>query len=277
MKEHDIPVVRRDTGGGAVYVDSGAVNICYLMKDHGQFGDFKRAYEPAIKALKTLGASSVEMRERNDLVIDGKKVSGAAMTIVNGRIYGGYSLLLDVDFDAMEKVLNPNRKKIESKGIKTVRSRVGDIRSHLSEDYRHITTDQFKDLMVCQLLHIDHIDQAKRYHLTEKDWAAIDALADEKYKNWDWNYGNSPQYSYHRDARFPSGTYDFHLEIEKGIITNCRIYGDFFSSKDISDIENLLIGCPMKEELVLEKLSTLSLEDYFGQTSPEEIKAVLFS
>lgn len=77
-------------------------------------------------------------------------------------------------------------------------------------------------------------------------------------------------------ARFPSGTYDFHLEIEKGIITNCRIYGDFFSSKDISDIENLLIGCPMKEELVLEKLSTVSLEDYFGQTSPEEIKAVLF-
>ncbi|HFI4807481.1 TPA: lipoate--protein ligase [Streptococcus agalactiae] len=277
LKEHDIPVVRRDTGEGAVYVDSGAVNICYLMKDHGQFGDFKRAYEPAIKALKTLGASSVEMRGRNDLVIDGKKVSGAAMTIVNGRIYGGYSLLLDVDFDAMEKVLNPNRKKIESKGIKSVRSRVGDIRSHLSEDYRHITTDQFKDLMVCQLLHIDHIDQAKRYHLTEKDWAAIDALADEKYKNWDWNYGNSPQYSYHRDARFPSGTYDFHLEIEKGIITNCRIYGDFFSSKDISDIENLLIGCPMKEELVLEKLSTLSLEDYFGQTSPEEIKAVLFS
>lgn len=183
LKEHDIPVVRRDTGGGAVYVDSGAVNICYLMKDHGQFGDFKRAYEPAIKALKTLGASSVEMRGRNDLVIDGKKVSGAAMTIVNGRIYGGYSLLLDVDFDAMEKVLNPNRKKIESKGIKSVRSRVGDIRSHLSEDYRHITTDQFKDLMVCQLLHIDHIDQAKRYHLTEKDWAAIDALADEKYKN----------------------------------------------------------------------------------------------
>lgn len=89
LKEHHIPVVRRDTGGGAVYVDSGAVNICYLINDNGIFGDFKRTYQPAIEALHHLGATEVEMSGRNDLVIDGKKVSGAAMTIANGRVYGG--------------------------------------------------------------------------------------------------------------------------------------------------------------------------------------------
>lgn len=115
LKEHHIPVVRRDTGGGAVYVDSGAVNICYLINDNGIFGDFKRTYQPAIEALHHLGATGVEMTGRNDLVIDGKKVSGAAMTIANGRVYGGYSLLLDVDFEAMEKVLNPNRKKLNQR------------------------------------------------------------------------------------------------------------------------------------------------------------------
>lgn len=115
LKEHHIPVVRRDTGGGAVYVDSGAVNICYLINDNGVFGDFKRTYQPAIEALHHLGVTGVEMTGRNDLVIDGKKVSGAAMTIANGRVYGGYSLLLDVDFEAMEKVLNPNRKKLNQR------------------------------------------------------------------------------------------------------------------------------------------------------------------
>ncbi|WP_025729169.1 lipoate--protein ligase [Atopobacter phocae] len=277
LKEHHIPVVRRDTGGGAVYVDSGAVNICYLINDNGIFGDFKRAYEPAVKALHHLGATSVEMTGRNDLVANGKKVSGAAMTIANGRVYGGYSLLLDVDFDEMEKVLNPNRKKIESKGIKSVRSRVGNIREHLAPEYQEVTVDEFKDLMVCQLLDIEHIDQAKRYDLTEEDWQKIDELTESKYKNWEWNYGNSPQYSYHRDARFAGGTIDIHLSIEKGRIEACRIYGDFFGKADIHDVEKALIGTKMEKEDVLSALTPLDLPIYFGSITKEELVELIFS
>ncbi|WP_161942606.1 biotin/lipoate A/B protein ligase family protein, partial [Streptococcus suis] len=81
LKENNILLVRRDTGGGAIYVDKGSVNVCYLIQDNGIFGDFKRAYQPAIKALHELGAVEVEQTGRNDLVIEGKKVSGAAMTI----------------------------------------------------------------------------------------------------------------------------------------------------------------------------------------------------
>lgn len=277
LKEHNIPVVRRDTGGGAVYVDSGAVNVCYLIRDNGIFGDFKRTYEPAVKALHELGATGVEHTGRNDLTVEGKKVSGAAMTISNGRVYGGFSLLLDVNFDAMEKVLNPNRKKIESKGIKSVRSRVGSLREYFSPEYKNITTDEFKNIMTCKLLQIDSIDQAKRYELTEKDWQAIDKLTEEKYKNWEWNYGNSPQYSYQRDGRFSVGTIDIHLDVQQGRINACRIYGDFFGRENTSAVEELLIGSRMIQEEVLEKLSSIDLSPYFGAVTAQELTDLIFS
>lgn len=277
LKAHQIPVVRRDTGGGAVYVDSGAVNICYLIQDNGIFGDFERTYAPAIAALKNLGVAGVEKSGRNDLLIEGKKVSGAAMTISNGRVYGGYSLLLDVDYEAMDQVLNPNRKKIESKGIKSVRSRVGSIRPYLKPELQDLTTDEFKNLMVCQLLGLEHIDQAKRYELTEEDWAAIDQLTASKYKNWDWTYGNAPQYSYQRDGRFAGGTIDIHLDIDKSRIKACRIYGDFFGKGDVAQVETALLGCRMEEEDILEVLTSLDLPHYFGQITAEDLTNLIFS
>lgn len=277
LDENNILLVRRDTGGGAVYVDSGAVNICYLMADNGIFGDFKRAYEPARAALHSLGVTEVEQRGRNDLLIEGKKVSGSAMTISNGRVYGGYSLLLDVDFEAMDKVLNPNRKKLASKGIASVRSRVGQIRDYLAPEFAQVTTHEFKDLMVCRLLGLNHIDEAKRYVLTADDWAGIDRLVADKYKNWEWNYGNSPQYSYQRDGRFACGTIDIHLEIEKSRIANCRIYGDFFGKADIAELENSLIGTRMIAEEVEAVLASQDLTSYFGQVTSQELTDLIFS
>ncbi|WP_156285765.1 lipoate--protein ligase [Oceanivirga salmonicida] len=277
LKENNIPVVRRDTGGGAIYVDSGSVNICYLINDNGVFGDFKRTYKPALEALHSLGATEAIMSGRNDLTIEGKKISGAAMTIVNNRVYGGYSLLLDVNYDAMEKVLSPNIKKIESKGIKSVRSRVGSIREYLSDEYKNITVEEFKNEMVCRLLGIKSINEAKRYELTEQDWIGIEKLADEKYKNWEWNYGNSPQYSYHRDARFKGGTIDIHLEIEKGRISACRIYGDFFGRADIADIEKALVGTKMQREDVYNELLKFDLKSYFGLIELDELVDLIFS
>ncbi len=147
IDKHSIQVVCRDTGGGAVYVDKGAVNMCCILEqDTSIYGDFQRFYQPAIKALHTLGATDVVQSGRNDLTLNGK-VSGAAMTLMNNRIYGGYSLLLDVNYEAMDKVLKPNRKKIASKGIKSVRARVGHLREALDEKYRDITIEEFKNLM----------------------------------------------------------------------------------------------------------------------------------
>lgn len=169
------------------------------------------------------------------------------------------------------------RKKIESKGIKSVKSRVGTIRPYLAKEYQTVTTEEFKNLMTCKLLGIDSIDQAKRYELTAKDWAAIDQLVRDKYKNWEWNYGNSPQYSYRRDGRFTGGTVEIHLEVEKGRIAKCRIYGDFFAKGNINEVEAKLIGTRLLEEDLLAALADLDMEHYFGKISAEELVDLILS
>ena len=278
MKANDITLVRRDTGGGTVFLDEGAVNICLIMSgDNNIYGNFKKFYEPAVNILKDLGVAKVEQTGRNDLVVDGKKVSGAAMTIVNGKIYGGYTLLLDVNYDAIVNVLTPNRKKIESKGIDSVKSRVTSLREYLNEEYRNLSVVDFKDLYLCRLFDCERIEDIKRYELTEADWCEIDHLLCEKYQNWDWNYGKSPRYNYNRDARLGVGTVEFNLEVETGRITKAKIYGDFFGKGNVSDVEERLIGVRVKEEDLLEVLEGIDLAHYFGKVEARELVELILS
>lgn len=278
LDDNGIILMRRETGGGAILVDDGAVNICFLVsEDSGVYGDYKKMYEPVIRALKNLGVKNIEQSGRNDLVIDGKKVSGAAMTLTKGRVYGGFSLLLDINPEAMVQGLNPNRKKIESKGIKSIRSRVTTIREHLAPEYKDVTTPEFKDLMIKELLSLKDIDEAKRYELTGADWQAIDKLVEEKYKNWDWNYGKSPQYSYNRDARLTPGTVEVSLDIKAGKIRSCSIFGDFFGQGDIKDVEDALIGIRVERSELESVLETLDLSHYFGKIEPRELVNLILS
>ena len=221
--------------------------------------------------------SKVEQTGRNDLVVDGKKVSGAAMTLVNGKIYGGYTLLLDVNYEAMVNVLTPNRKKIESKGIDSVRSRVTSLREYLDEEYRNLSVVEFKDLYLCRLFNCERLEDIKRYELTEEDWREIDELLAKKYKNWDWNYGKSPKYNYNRDARLGIGTVEFNLEVEAGRITKAKISGDFFGKGNVADVEEKLIGVRVKEEDLLEVLESIDLAHYFGKVEAQELVDLILS
>lgn len=270
MDEHDIKIIRRETGGGAIYLDDRNMSFCFLFdNDPTIFGNYAKLYEPAIQALKKLGVEHVEQQGRNDLVLDGKKISGAAMTLQNGRVYAGYSLLLDPNYEAMVAVLNPNQKKIESHGIQSVRSRVGTIRPHLDQAYQHMTVWDFSDYMMCQLLGIDDMSQAKRYELTKEDWAAIDQMAAEKYNNWDWNYGRFKQFEYKVTERFPVGTISIGLSIEHAKISSIQITGDFFGTKDIKEVEKALIGTRLRKDDLLEVLDSLDIKHYFGDITKE--------
>ncbi|GAA3731941.1 lipoate--protein ligase [Salinicoccus jeotgali] len=278
MDEHNIQMLRRDTGGGAVYLDDRNMSFCFLFNgDNNIYNNYGKLYEPAIKALEKLGVENLAQRGRNDLTIDGKKISGAAMTLENGRIYAGYSLLLDPNYEAMVAALNPNQKKIQSHGIKSVRSRVDAIRPHLSSEYQSMTVWEFTDHMICELLDIDHIDQAKRYVLTEDDWDHIDRLAAEKYSNWDWTYGRFQHFEYEVSERFPIGTISFGLSVDHARITDIQITGDFFGKKDVGEIEEALVGVRLRKDDLLQALEGFHITDYFGDITPEALVNVILS
>lgn len=199
------------------------------------------------------------------------------MTVHNGRVYAGFSLLLDPNFERMVLALSPNQKKISSHGIQSIRSRVGSLRPYLAPEHQDISVSDFTDYMICHLVGVSSIEEAKRYELTAEDWATIDKLAAEKYNNWDWNYGRFKEFEYQLTERFPVGTVSIGIQVEHGKIADMQIGGDFFATKDIQDVEKLLIGTRLKKDDLLEALSAIDLANYLGKLTKEEFVQFMLS
>lgn len=269
VKQMGIRVVRRITGGGAVYHDMGNVNYTYISKHDGEWEcDFSRFAKPVIAALAKIGITA-EVSGRNDITVNGKKISGNAQTVVNGRILHHGTLLLDTNVDVLSKALVPDREKIQSKGIKSVSSRVTNISEVLG---RPISPNEIFKLIRSE---INEIYNASDYSLDENEIERAHRLADEKYRTWEWNYGYSPKYSFSKKKRFPGGSVNAFLAVEDGKIISAKIYGDFFSISDISDIENALCGIFHREDEIRCVIEKFKVSDYFGAVSPEELLEVL--
>lgn len=281
LNKSNIQVVRRDTGGGAIYLDRNGINFCFSFpydKNKDLLGNYQKFYEPVIKVLQNLGIKNVEFSGKNDLQIEGKKVSGAAMSLVDSRIYAGFSLLYDVNFDFIGKILTPNQKKIEAKGIKSVSQRVTNLKDKLALEYQNLSVDQMKDLFLHEFLKVNKLDKFHYYKLTDEDWVEIDQMVADKYKNWDFVWGLSPDFSFNRTIRAQMGTITFSLEITEGKIEKIKISGDFFPKKSLLELENFLIGTRLEENELLNRLKEAKLEDFFSQKLDEiEISKLLLS
>ncbi|MFG6496678.1 lipoate--protein ligase [Fictibacillus sp. UD] len=271
VREEGIHVVRRLSGGGAVYHDLGNLNFSFITKDDGNsFHDFKKFTDPVVKALKKLGVNA-ELSGRNDILADGKKISGNAQFSTKGRMFSHGTLLFDSEIENVVSALNVRMDKIESKGIKSIRSRVTNIREHLNED---MTMEEFKQTLLAYLF--EELDSVPKYELTEKDWEEIRKISRERYANWDWNYGKSPKFNVELSNRFAAGSVDIRLHIVKGIIQESKIFGDFFGVGDVSDIENKLNGVRYDREAIETVLADIDLNHYFGNVSRQEFLDLLY-
>lgn len=274
VRDHHIQVTRRLSGGGAVYQDLG--NLCFSFvvdSDSQEFGDFKTFTKPIIDALHDMGATTATVSGRNDLLVDGKKFSGNAMYSRNGKTFSHGTLMLNVDLDVVPQALTVPTDKIASKGIKSVRSRVTNLRPYLAPEYQEITVPEFQDALLKELFHVDSLDQIadKEYHVTPEQQKAIDKIYEDYYANWDWVYGKSPEFSVKRRKHFDMGTIDARLSVHDGRIQNIKFYGDFFGSGDVHDVEEALTGVRYDHDVIAEKLATLDLNQYFTGISRTDI------
>lgn len=271
VEQNDITVVRRLSGGGAVYHDLGNLNFSFITKDDGDsFHNFKKFTEPVVKALGKLGIQA-ELSGRNDIMAEGKKISGNAMFATRGRMFSHGTLLFNSEMDHIVSALKVKKEKIESKGIKSVRSRVGNIADFLKEP---MTIEEFRSFILQNIFEGD--SEVPEYVLSDEDWEKIHKLSEERYQKWEWNYGKSPKFNVQASRRFPVGSIDIRLEVNKGKIENCKIYGDFFGVGDVADLEQKLIGVRYDKEAVSAVLEDVDVKHYFGNVTTDDVLQLIF-
>ena len=263
-----IRVVRRLSGGGAVYHDKGNLNFTFItdQEDIADF-NFQVFVKPVIAALEELGVHA-EFTGRNDIVIRGSKFSGNSQYAKGGRVLHHGCIMLDSNLDKVRDALRVREAKFTSKSVKSVRSRVTTINEHAP---RKITMDEFKEALKKQVFSAGGITG---YTLTDDDQSAIEKLMQEKYDTWEWNYGFYKAYSIRREEKFDSGLVTIDMDVEHGVITDIRLSGDFFGSGDLRELEEKLKGLPLDEHLA-RKLEDFGIENYIHGVSAEELALLM--
>ena len=271
VEAHGIKVVRRLSGGGAVYHDEGNLNFSFIAphsKDN--FHNFKKFTEPVIKVLNKLGVPA-ELRGRNDIVVNDQKISGNAQYVAGERMVSHGTLLWQANLTRVGEALRVKAAKIESKGIKSVRSRVANITEFIPGEAMSVETFRSKIIEG-----VFEGAEPRTYTLTDQDWEAIEKLADERYRNWDWNYGRSPAFDIQRETRYPGGEIEVYLDVAQGTIRDIKFYGDFFGQRGIEELEKALVGVRYAPDAINKALENLDISDYFVNYRKEDLFALLY-
>lgn len=268
VKENEIDVVRRLSGGGAMYQDLGNLNFTFICDEKKWFSDYSYFTTPVIKAMESLGVK-LTLSGRNDIMLGDFKVSGNAQAVRGDRILHHGTLLLNSDLSVLGRALTPDPEKIAAKGIKSVSSRVININDTVEkkltveaviEAIKSAVREAFPDTVVRDI--------------TAEEDRDIKELS-EKYRTWEWNYGNSLKYTYKNKKRFPSGNIGILLDVARGVIKSAKFEGDFFGIRDVAEIEEALRDINHNESDIRAALLPFNLENYFMGVGKEEILSLI--
>lgn len=273
VTENNIKVVRRLTGGGAVYHDLGNLNFTFIKKD-GSFHNNKFSFftQPVVNCLKKFGINAV-FSGRNDLLIENKKFSGNAQYLHKGKLLHHGTILFSSDLSVLTQALKVKKGKLESNGVKSVSSRVTNIFDFLKEP---VSLLEFKETLISSIF--EEINQeVKNYILTDEDIKEIQHLTDTKYSTWEWNFGKSPKMNYEKEIKFEIGYVNLKMDIIKGKIENFVLNGDFFESeKSVDLLKDEFIGKSYNADEIKNILKNINISVYIHGLKNEQFEELLF-
>ena len=258
LKKHDIKIARRITGGGAVYHDMGNVNYTFISsREKAAALDFAYFTAPIIEALRSLGVNA-ELSGRNDLLCNGKKFSGNAQFSSETKILHHGTLLFDSDLSVLSDVLKVDPAKIESKAIKSTKSRVVNLKTELKRD---MTADEFIGLILSFV--------RRKYSAEKIPVPPFDAVEElyKKYSSHEWIYSDRrflTEYTARRKKRYPFGIVDVCLTLNKDVIDTVNISGDFFGMKETDELEKLLAGCGLSDDALKSRMACINVGDFIS-------------
>ncbi|WP_461630757.1 lipoate--protein ligase [Labilibaculum euxinus] len=271
-EQENIPVIRRMSGGGTVFHDEGNLNYCFIKSgEKSKLVDFQKYSQPIIDTLQKLHVNA-KFEGKSDLTIDGKKFSGNASHIFKNKLMQHGTMLFSSDLNRLNQLLKVNPLKFKDRGIRSIRSKVTNISEYLSHS---MSIDNFAQLILTDLT--TKFPDAKEFELSAIDIEKIEALMAEKYNNWEWNYGYSPNYIFEKLSNFSGGIIlEVSMTVEKGIIKNLNLLGNCLVENHILDFKSLMIGQYHDKETVYKQINNLKINLYFKHITQKEILSAFF-
>lgn len=270
VQEKGVLVARRISGGGTVFHDLGNLNFAFISSGkEGELVDYKKATRPIIEALKEMGLD-VQLGPRNELLLKGWKISGTASHVYKQRVLHHGTLLFSSEMGLLSEALKTDKERFTDRAVKSVQSKVTNIQDHLDET---MDVEMFQQRIFDSML---RAPGSTAYHYSGEDLSEIRHLRDTRFSTWEWNFGYSPRYQFNKSMSMKAGRLNFHMNVEKGVIRELKIQGDFDSLKDTALLEQLLVGCIHDPETIRNRLTGIQVSEYIIGLENEQLLLGMF-